>query len=104
MIVVTSERTSPELAYRFAGDRFCRTERFAAYAAALGDRFVGRVLPDSAANNGECLMAYQSALVSSSDEKNPRFHCSVGPLCPNHRHNCCGNRLSLLRMDQLLAD
>jgi len=38
------------LAYRFAGDRFCRAERFAAYAAALGDRFIGRVLPDSAAN------------------------------------------------------
>ncbi len=38
------------LAYRFAGDRFCRAERFAAYAAALGDRIVGRVLPDSAAN------------------------------------------------------
>src|SRR5690348_787564 len=38
------------MAYRFAGDRFCRAERFAAYAAALGDRFVGRVLPDSAAN------------------------------------------------------
>ena len=39
------------LAYRFQGDTFCRAERFAAYAAALGDRFVGRVLPDSAANN-----------------------------------------------------
>ena len=38
------------MAYRFAGDRFCRAERFAAYAAALGDRFVERVLPDSAAN------------------------------------------------------
>jgi dienelactone hydrolase len=38
------------IAYRFAGDRYCRAERFAAYAAALGDRFVGRVLPDSAAN------------------------------------------------------
>src|SRR4029450_6045977 len=38
------------LAYRFEGDRFCRAERFAAYVAALGDRFVGRVLPDSAAN------------------------------------------------------
>ncbi len=38
------------LAYRFEGDRFCRAERFAAYAAALGDRFVGRVLPDEAAN------------------------------------------------------
>jgi dienelactone hydrolase len=38
------------LAYRFAGDAFCRAERFAAYQQALGDRFVGRVLPDSAAN------------------------------------------------------
>lgn len=38
------------LAFRFEGDRFCRAERFAAYADALGERFVARVLPDSAAN------------------------------------------------------
>lgn len=38
------------LAYRFAGDRYCRAERFAAYAQALGPRFVARVLPDEAAN------------------------------------------------------
>ena len=38
------------LAYRFEGDRFCTAERFCAYAKALGPRFVGRVLPDSAAN------------------------------------------------------
>lgn len=38
------------LAYRFKGDRFCKAERFAAYSEALGDRFVGHVLPDSAAN------------------------------------------------------
>lgn len=38
------------LAYRFEGDLICRAERFAAYADALGDRFIGRVLPDSAAN------------------------------------------------------
>jgi len=38
------------LAYRFAGDSFCRAQRFAAYEKALGDRFQGRVLPDSAAN------------------------------------------------------
>lgn len=37
------------LAYRFEGDRFCRAERFAAYAEALGDRFVPRVLPGAAA-------------------------------------------------------
>jgi dienelactone hydrolase len=36
--------------YRFEGDRFCTAQRFAAYAAALGDRFIPTVLPDSAAN------------------------------------------------------
>jgi dienelactone hydrolase len=38
------------LAYRFKGDKICRAERFAAYASALGDRFVGRELSDEAAN------------------------------------------------------
>jgi dienelactone hydrolase len=37
------------LAYRFEGDRYCRAERFAAYEAALGDRFAARILPDTAA-------------------------------------------------------
>jgi dienelactone hydrolase len=39
------------MAYRFKGDKFCRAQRFAAYSQALGERFVGRVLPDSAAND-----------------------------------------------------
>jgi dienelactone hydrolase len=38
------------MAYRFEGDRHCRAQRFSAYSQALGDRFVARVLPDSAAN------------------------------------------------------
>ncbi|MGJ7504368.1 dienelactone hydrolase family protein [Variovorax sp. ZT5P49] len=38
------------LAYRFDSDRFCKAERFAAFSQALGERFVARVLPDSAAN------------------------------------------------------
>jgi dienelactone hydrolase len=38
------------LGYRFEGDRFCTAQRFAAYSQALGERFIGRVLPDSAAN------------------------------------------------------
>jgi dienelactone hydrolase len=40
------------LGYRFEGDRFCTAERFAAYAAALGDRFVARALPAASANPG----------------------------------------------------
>ena len=38
------------MAYRFDSDRYCTAQRFAAYAEALGDRFVARVLPASAAN------------------------------------------------------
>lgn len=38
------------LAYRFAGDPTCPAARFAAYQQALGDRFDGRLLPDTAAN------------------------------------------------------
>jgi dienelactone hydrolase len=38
------------MAYRFAGDRFCKAQRFAAYSEALGERFIARVLPDSAAS------------------------------------------------------
>ena len=37
------------LAYRFEGDTYCQAARFASFERALGDRFVGRVLPDSAA-------------------------------------------------------
>ncbi len=38
------------LGYRFEGDRFCTAQRFAAYAEALGERFVAKVLPAEAAN------------------------------------------------------
>jgi hypothetical protein len=38
------------MAYRFEGDRFCRSQRFATYRESLGERFVARILPDSAAN------------------------------------------------------
>jgi dienelactone hydrolase len=43
------------LGYRFAGDSYCRAERFAAYEAALGDRFKGTVLPDTAALAGTAM-------------------------------------------------
>jgi len=38
------------LGYRFEGDQVCRAERFMALTQALGDRFIGRVLPDTAAH------------------------------------------------------
>jgi dienelactone hydrolase len=53
-LAAVAERLAQEdltvMAYRFEGDQFCRAERFAAYSQALGDRFIGRVLPDDAAN------------------------------------------------------
>lgn len=51
------------LAYRFAGDSYCRAERFAAFQAALGNRFVARVLPDSAANP-EAMMRMPHSVVT----------------------------------------
>jgi dienelactone hydrolase len=41
------------LAYRFEGDKICHAQRFATYSSALGERFVPRVLPNSAANTQE---------------------------------------------------
>jgi dienelactone hydrolase len=52
------------LAYRFDGDRFCKAERFAAYAAALGDRFVARVLPDNAAQREGLTPFFQHVVAS----------------------------------------
>ncbi len=51
------------MAYRFEGDRFCTAQRFAAYSRALGDRFVARVLPDSAANR-ECPPFFEHLVAS----------------------------------------
>ena len=52
------------MAYRFEGDRFCRAERFAAYAAALGDRFVPRILPDAAANRDSLPPFFEQVVTS----------------------------------------
>jgi dienelactone hydrolase len=52
------------LAYRFAGDRFCQAQRFRAYADALGERFVPRVLPDSAAATGALAPFFEHAVAS----------------------------------------
>lgn len=53
-LVAVRERLEREdltvLAYRFDGDKHCKAQRFAAFTEALGQRFVARVLPDSAAN------------------------------------------------------
>jgi len=52
------------VAYRFDGDKFCKAQRFAAYAEALGDRFVGRVLPDSAANRNSLAPFFEHVVAS----------------------------------------
>jgi dienelactone hydrolase len=52
------------MAYRFEGDRFCKAERFAAYSAALGNRFIARVLPDSAANRKHLAPFFEHVVAS----------------------------------------
>lgn len=52
------------MAYRFEGDRFCKAQRFAAYSEALGDRFIARVLPDSAANRDALAPFFEHVVAS----------------------------------------
>ena len=52
------------MAYRFEGDRYCKAERFAAYSAALGDRFIGRVLPESAARRDSLAPFFEHVVAS----------------------------------------
>lgn len=52
------------LAYRFAGDRFCKAERFTAYSDALGPRFVAKVLPDGAANRQHLAPFFEHVVAS----------------------------------------
>ena len=52
------------MAYRFDGDRFCKAQRFAAYAEALGERFVARVLPDNAANRDGLAPFFEQVVAS----------------------------------------
>ncbi len=57
------------LAYRFEGDRLCRSERFSDYKNALGDRFVGKVLPDEAARKGTGMPPHSVVTMHLVDEK-----------------------------------
>ena len=52
------------MAYRFEGDRYCKAERFAAYSAALGDRFIPRVLPESAARRDSLAPFFEHVVAS----------------------------------------
>jgi dienelactone hydrolase len=52
------------MAYRFEGDRFCKAQRFAAYSKALGDRFIARVLPDSAARTEDLPPFFEHVVAS----------------------------------------
>jgi dienelactone hydrolase len=52
------------MAYRFEGDKYCTAQRFAAYSAALGDRFVARVLPESAANRDALAPFFEHVVAS----------------------------------------
>ena len=56
------------LAYRFAGDPMCKAQRFDDYAAALGDRFVPRVLDDSDANTGVPMRPHSVVTLHLVDE------------------------------------
>jgi dienelactone hydrolase len=53
------------LAYRFEGDAYCQAARFESFARCLGDRFVGRVVPDSAAGPSGWIGSPHSVVTTS---------------------------------------
>lgn len=57
------------LAYRFEGDPLCRDERFKDYEAALGDRFIGRSLPDDCAREGTPMAPHSVVTLHLIDEE-----------------------------------
>ena len=57
------------LAYRFEGDGLCRKARFDDYEAALGDRFVGKTLPDSSARQGTPMAPHSVVTLHLIDEE-----------------------------------
>jgi len=65
------------LAYRFEGDPACRRQRFAAYEAALGDRFKGRVLPNSAALPGTGLPPHSVVTIHLIDRQGEPTRAAV---------------------------
>jgi len=67
------------LAYRFEGDSFCKAQRFAAFAEALGDRFEPRVLPDSAANPNTPMKNPHSVVTLHLIDEGHFVHTAAGP-------------------------
>lgn len=65
------------LGYRFESDRLCKAERFAAYREALGDRFRGRELPDSAAATGAPIDPHSVVTIHLIDEEGEPTHDAV---------------------------
>lgn len=56
------------LAYRFSGDSLCKAERFAAYQAALGNRFCAKALPDDSARTGVGMKPHSVVTLHLIDE------------------------------------
>jgi dienelactone hydrolase len=79
------------LAYRFEGDRFCRGERFAAYEAALGDRFQGRVLPDSSALPGTPMSPHSVVTLHLIDRQGEPTRAAVDEILGFFRKRLCAD-------------
>jgi dienelactone hydrolase len=57
------------LGYCFEGDSFCPTERFDEYSEALGDRFIGRILPADSARKGTPMAPHSVVTMHLIDEE-----------------------------------
>ena len=57
------------LGYCFEGDSFCQKERFEDYQEALGDRFIGRILPADSARTGTHMDPHSVVTLHLVDEE-----------------------------------
>ena len=74
------------LAYRFEGDRLCRSERFSDYEKALGDRFVAKVLPDEAAREETGMSPHSVVTMHLVDEEGEPTKDSVNEILEFYKH------------------
>ena len=79
------------LGYRFEGDSFCRQPRFDDYQSALGDRFVGRVLPDSSARPDTGMAPHSVVTRHLIDETGQPTRQALNEILAFYQHRLVGN-------------
>lgn len=79
------------LGFRFDGDPMCKQARFKAYEDALGDRFIGSTLPDSAANSNGPAPAHSVVTLHLIDEEGEPTRQALDDIIQFYQHRLKGD-------------